>query len=128
MGDVGYLDEHGRLWFCGRKAHRVELTHNTLYPVQCEAIFNLHPDVYRTALVGVQRNRETLPVLCVELHKDRPADHDRVEVELRTTAAESELTKPIDTFLFHDDFPVDARHNAKIFREKLAVWATGRIS
>ncbi len=128
MGDVGYLDEHGRLWFCGRKAHRVELTDNTLYPVQCEAIFNLHPDVYRTALVGVQRNRETLPVLCVELHKDRPADHDRVEVELRTTAAESELTKPIDTFLFHDDFPVDARHNAKIFREKLAVWATGRIS
>src|SRR5690606_39338033 len=23
MGDVGYLDASGRLWFCGRKAHRV---------------------------------------------------------------------------------------------------------
>ena len=23
MGDLGYLDEQGRLWFCGRKSHRV---------------------------------------------------------------------------------------------------------
>jgi hypothetical protein len=24
--------------------------------------------------------------------------------------------------------PVDIRHNAKIFREQLAVWATGQVS
>ena len=24
MGDVGYLDEQGRIWFCGRKSHRVQ--------------------------------------------------------------------------------------------------------
>ena len=23
MGDLGYFDSEGRLWFCGRKAHRV---------------------------------------------------------------------------------------------------------
>jgi len=128
MGDVGYLDERGRLWFCGRKAHRVQLQDETLYSVQCEGVFNAHPDVYRTALVGVQRDGRTLPVLCVEVHEDRAVDGTAIEADLRATAADNELTRRIDTFLFHDDFPVDIRHNAKIFREKLAVWATGQLS
>jgi acyl-CoA synthetase (AMP-forming)/AMP-acid ligase II len=128
MGDVGYLDEQGRLWFCGRKAHRVQLESETLYSVQCEGVFNAHPGVYRTALVGVEREGRTLPVLCVELLKDRPVDRVRTEAALRATAADNERTRSIDTFLFHADFPVDIRHNAKIFREKLAVWASRKLS
>ena len=38
------------------------------------------------------------------------------------------VTAGIGTFLFHDDFPVDIRHNAKIFREKLAVWAAEQLA
>ena len=53
MGDVGYLDEAGRLWFCGRKAHRVETQEGVMFSVRCEAIFNQHPRVYRSALVGL---------------------------------------------------------------------------
>ena len=34
----------------------------------------------------------------------------------------------ITTFLFHPAFPVDIRHNAKIFREKLAVWAAKELA
>ena len=132
MGDVGYVDERGRLWFCGRKAHRVELESETLYSVQCEGVFNAHPDVYRTALVGVPRDGCTLPVLCVELRgdrpTDRPTDRTKTEAELHATAAGNELTRSIDTFLFHKDFPVDTRHNAKIFREKLAIWAASQLS
>jgi len=30
---------------------------------------------------------------------------------------------PIRRFYFHHSFPVDARHNAKIFRDRLAIWA-----
>jgi acyl-CoA synthetase (AMP-forming)/AMP-acid ligase II len=127
MGDVGYLDDQGRLWFCGRKAHRVELEGETLYSVQCEGVFNAHPDVYRTALVGVRQEGAMRPVLCVELHKDREASPDRVEADLRATAAANDVTRHIETFLFHGDFPVDIRHNAKIFREKLAVWASGEL-
>ena len=26
IGDLGYLDDEGRLWFCGRKSHRVMTT------------------------------------------------------------------------------------------------------
>ena len=128
MGDVGYVDEQGRLWFCGRKAHRVQLEGETLYSLQCEGVFNAHPDVYRTALVGVEREGRTLPVLCVELLKDRPLDRAQIESELRAAGAGNERTRSIDTFLFHADFPVDIRHNAKIFREKLAVWATRQLS
>ena len=53
MGDCGYLDEEDRFWFCGRVAHRVLTAAGPMYPVRCEAIFNQHPDIRRSALVGV---------------------------------------------------------------------------
>ena len=40
MGDVGYLDERGRLWFCGRKSHRVVTPHGTLFTDMVEPVFN----------------------------------------------------------------------------------------
>ena len=54
MGDVGYFDAEGRLWFCGRKAHRVEARGGVLFTEQVEPVFNTHPDVRRTALVGIE--------------------------------------------------------------------------
>ena len=59
MGDVGYFDADGRLWFCGRRAHIVVTENGTMYPVRCEAIFNQHPQIYRSALVGVGEMTET---------------------------------------------------------------------
>jgi len=47
--------------------------------------------------------------------------------ELKQLAASNELTRSIATFLFHPSFPVDIRHNAKIFREKLARWAADQL-
>ena len=58
MGDVGYFDEQGRLWMCGRKGHRVDAETGTMYTIQCEAVFNTHPAVRRSALVGVTRKSE----------------------------------------------------------------------
>jgi acyl-CoA synthetase (AMP-forming)/AMP-acid ligase II len=123
MGDVGYWDDEGRLWFCGRKAHRVQTPSGTLFTVPVEGVFNAHEDVYRTALVGVPDGRTIRPVLCVERHPGRGADTQRLKRELGMLGAKHALTADIHTFLFHDAFPVDIRHNAKIFREKLAVWA-----
>src|SRR5690606_9146554 len=67
MGDLGYLDDTGHLWFCGRKSHRVTTANETLYTVPCEMVFNQHPKVFRSALVGVNKDGETKPVLCVQL-------------------------------------------------------------
>ena len=75
MGDVGYLDETGRVWMCGRKSHRVITGEGTLFTIPCEGIFNTHPKVFRTALVGVDNQ----PVLCVELEADA-AKEDRLRL------------------------------------------------
>jgi len=123
MGDVGYQDEQGRVWMCGRKSHRVVTSEGTLFTIPCEGIFNTHPKVFRTALVGVKRQ----PVLCVELEAEaRNEDPARIRKELLEIGAAHEITRPIKRILFHPGFPVDIRHNAKIFREKLALWAAGQ--
>jgi acyl-CoA synthetase (AMP-forming)/AMP-acid ligase II len=124
MGDLGYLDEHGRLWFCGRKSQRVRTASGTLFPVSCEGVFNAHPSVYRTALVGVPRGGTTEPVLCVERDPEAgPVSDDQLRRELLELGAAHPHTRGITHILFHKSFPVDIRHNAKIGREKLAVWA-----
>ena len=128
MGDLGYRDSKGRIWFCGRKAHRVMTGETTLFTIPCEAIFNTHNDVFRTALVGVGAPGQQRPVLCVELEKNADrSDLDRTHRELLAIGVEHPITRGIKTCLFHPAFPVDIRHNAKIFREKLAVWAGEKL-
>ncbi len=122
MGDMGYLDRQNRLWFCGRKAHRVLTAEGVLYTICCEAIFNEHPLVFRSALVGVGEAGNQRPILIVEL-TEKIADEKQLFAELRGLAMGNELTKRITTFMIHPAFPVDIRHNAKIFREKLGIWA-----
>ncbi|MGL4552750.1 MAG: fatty acid CoA ligase family protein [Gemmataceae bacterium] len=129
MGDVGYLDGEGRLWFCGRKSHRVVTAAGTLYTIPCEGVFNAHPAVLRTALVGVPGAGGKEPVLCIELDAEagRGVDRGLVVRQLREMGSAHEHTRGIQEFLFHPAFPVDIRHNAKIFREQLAAWAARRL-
>lgn len=138
IGDLGYMDDQGRLWFCGRKAHRVITTYGTLFTIPCEAIFNEHPLVFRSALVGVRSGPDqrsgpgpsvtgpATPVLIVEPY-EKVTDPDRLFSELRDMANSNSVTKSINHFLIIPAMPVDIRHNAKIFREKLAVWAAERL-
>ncbi len=123
MGDVGYLDEQDRIWMCGRKDHRVQTAQGTMFTIPCEAVFNTHPAVRRSALVGVTRSGLVQPVLCVERAPGHDIRSGALTRELLGIAKEHEHTSRIETVLYHDSFPVDVRHNAKIFREKLAVWA-----
>jgi acyl-CoA synthetase (AMP-forming)/AMP-acid ligase II len=127
MGDLGYLDEQGRLWFCGRRAHRVTTAKGEMRTIPCEAIFNEHPRVYRSALVGVRRPGavDQTPVIIVELKGK--IEQAGLFAELRQLAEANPLTESITDFLVHPAFPVDIRHNAKIFREKLAVWAAEQL-
>jgi olefin beta-lactone synthetase len=131
MGDVGYLDPQGRFWFCGRLAQRVLTAAGPMYTIPCEAIFNRHPGVRRSALVGIGPRDEQQPTIVVELlsgRVPRGSTRGRIVVELRTLAMSSPLTAAIRDFLIHPSLPVDRRHNVKISREKLAIWAARRIS
>jgi acyl-CoA synthetase (AMP-forming)/AMP-acid ligase II len=171
MGDAGYLDRQERFWFCGRLAHRVLTADGPMYTIPCEAIFNQHADVERSALVGVGPAGQQRPVIVLELRpgrmprakgsllerlgvhpnmgrianpsykpdmrarREEPADTDSVPQkalatlleEIRQLGRANPVTSRIDDFLLHPAFPVDIRHNAKIFREKLAVWAARQL-
>jgi len=128
MGDLGWRDSKGRIWFCGRKSHRVVTENKTLFTIPCEAVFNTHPWVFRSALVGIGPRDRQMPVICVELKQGRKRyDKKALKNELLELAQQNELTKDIRTVLFHKSFPVDIRHNSKIFREKLATWAGKRL-
>ena len=128
MGDVGFIDEKGRVWFCGRKSHRVITEEGTLFTIPCESVFNQHPEVFRTALVGIGQPPKQRPVVCVELEDKRSRDYGRIRDSLLELGSRHEQTRRIRDFLFHPGFPVDIRHNAKIFREKLARWAERELN
>jgi acyl-coenzyme A synthetase/AMP-(fatty) acid ligase len=128
MGDLGWIDTKGRIWFCGRKSQRVVTPEETLLTIPCEAIFNLHSRVFRSALVGVGLRPNQKPVIVIELNKSgKGKDKIKLKKELLQLAGSHKLTKNIQTVLFHKAFPVDIRHNSKIFREKLAVWAQKKL-
>lgn len=125
MGDVGYLDARDRFWFCGRKAHRITMEKRTLYTVPCEAIFNAHPAVYRSALVARGERPAQEPVMIIEPHPEKRPNSDlerqKLLAELRDLAARNPLTRRLEEIqIWPSSLPVDIRHNSKIFREQLA--------
>jgi len=130
-GDAGYLDAQGRFWFCGRVVHRVLAENGPMYTIRCEAIFNQHPDVCRSALVGVGPPGHQRPVIVLEPWKGRMPRtrwaRENLLAEIRRLGQANPLTTAIRDFLLHRAFPVDVRHNVKIARERLAVWAAQKI-
>lgn len=127
MGDLGYLDGQGRLWIVGRKSHRVQGKEHTYYPVCAEGIVNEHPEVERSALVGLGQSPEQRPGIVVELNKksllNDVAERNRIRREVLARLADHPVYGDVKTVFFHKCFPVDRRHNAKIDREALAIWA-----
>ena len=116
-------DAAGRLWFCGRKAERVETAAGPLHTEPCEQVFRPHPAVARCALVGLGDRPRQEPALVVEATPAGPAAAANLARELRALALRHPHTASIRRFLFHPRFPVDVRHNAKIHRLTLARWA-----
>lgn len=131
MGDLGFLDPWGRLWFCGRKVEAVQTERGPLYPAQVEPIFEAHPEVRRCALVSRQVGGRSRPAIVVE--PSAPAgvvgsaeQCRRLARELREIAAAHPHIAAIKTFYFRERLPVDVRHNAKIHRLTLTRWVNER--
>ncbi len=128
VGDAGYLDEDGRLWVVGRVSQRVRGPRGPLFSLLCEPIFDRHPAVRRSGLVGIPTGSSERAVLCVELENQRNVDHTALRKELLAIASAHDVTKDVSEILFIDRLPVDPRHNSKIERPKLAKWAASRVS
>ncbi len=122
MGDLAWQDSKGRYWFCGRKSHRVTTKDETLFSIPVEAIFNNHEKVYRSALAGVGPGANQTPVMFIEPF-EKIGNEKAFINELFDLAKTSPLAQKIEHIFIEKSFPVDIRHNSKIFREKLAVKA-----
>jgi olefin beta-lactone synthetase len=124
MGDCGYLDADGRLWFCGRKAERVLAGDAVHFTDCCEGVFNQHPRVLRSALIGLGVPGCQEPAIVIEPKPGQwpasPLGRAGFAEQLRELAAAHAATRDIHLFFFHRRFPVDVRHNAKIHRLALA--------
>jgi len=133
LGDAGYLDDKGRVWCAGRMGHRITSQSGLLFPLMCEPIFDAHPAVRQSGLVGVPVSADSkicVPVICVELadRKSRSSGElDALRTELLAMAAAHPTTRGIQNLIFHSRLPVDPRHNSKIERPALAKWAARRL-
>jgi acyl-CoA synthetase (AMP-forming)/AMP-acid ligase II len=128
MGDCGYLDAAGRLWFCGRKVECVTTATGPLFTEPCEQVFRRHARATRCALIGLGTVGNQQPALVVETGIGDRHEAHTLAGELRALARAHPHTAGINLFFFHPKFPVDVRHNAKIHRLTLARWtatATG---
>ena len=123
MGDCGYIDDVGRIWFVGRKTERVTTSAGVLFTEPVEQVFRRHPRVQRCALVGIGPCGQQQPAIVVETQAMRAGKAREFARELRALALEYPHTTAITRFYFHPRFPVDVRHNAKIHRLALARWA-----
>lgn len=129
VGDAGYLDDKGRVWVCGRVSQRVRGQDGPMFSLLCEPIFDAHPKVKRSGLVGVPAGAAERPVICVEVAAEhRDVDRDALRAELLALASTQRTTKDVREILFIDRLPVDPRHNSKIERAKLARWAASRAT
>jgi acyl-CoA synthetase (AMP-forming)/AMP-acid ligase II len=124
MGDLGYLDSDDNLWFLGRKTHRVVVNDQiTFMPIRTEAIFNQHPAIRRSALIQIYKDGQVTPALAIERHDCETNLTLGFRSELNALAQSSTYTNMISDFVLHPSFPVDVRHNIKIDRTKLSLWA-----
>ena len=128
MGDLGYFDKQNRLWFCGRKSQRVITIERTFYSVACEGVFNAHGKVFRSALVNLKKNGQVIAGICLELEPGVKRDEEqKITAEILMMAEGNAVTQGIKHVFYHQSFPVDIRHNAKINREVLGRWAQKRL-
>lgn len=122
MGDIGYLDKEGRIWFCGRKSHRLNTDKGLLSSIQCESVFNNHNKVLKSALIGPKINGKTSPSIVIQLKGRKiPGKIEKQALisEFKDIAKSYSHTQEIEKFYFAKSFPVDVRHNIKIDRLKI---------
>jgi acyl-CoA synthetase (AMP-forming)/AMP-acid ligase II len=102
-GDLGYLDERGRVWLLGRCGARIDDARGTLYPFSVECAASNVAGIERSALVSAHGKR----ILAVEIHG---TNREPAERDLRDMLGWAH----IDEIRFLKRIPVDRRHNAKV--------------
>jgi acyl-coenzyme A synthetase/AMP-(fatty) acid ligase len=126
-GDVGHLDDQGRLWVEGRLAHVISTSNGALTPVGLEQRVETLPEVAAAACVGVGPPG-TQVVVVVVVPTRRPRRRQRLaDPDLAARVRTAALTE-VAAVLVRESLPVDVRHNSKVDRTALSLWAAGVLS
>ncbi len=119
-GDVGHLDDEGRLWVEGRVVHVIDTADGPVTSVPVERLLERALGVARVAAVGVGPLGSQQLVIVIE---DPEATPGPVEADV-AAAVRDALREPVAAVLSVAHLPVDIRHNAKIDRIAVASWAS----
>ncbi len=134
-GDVGVLDEQGRLWLEGRLGHVITTVNGPVGPVSIEqrieeGLGGVGADRIVTAAVGVgPAGAQVLVVVCAPAvvgagaprMRQRHVDLAEMPLATRVRAIARDAQVPdVAAVLWIDRMPVDIRHGAKIDRARLA--------
>jgi acyl-coenzyme A synthetase/AMP-(fatty) acid ligase/pimeloyl-ACP methyl ester carboxylesterase len=120
-GDVGHLDALGRVWVEGRMPHVLVTAGGPLAPVGPEQQVERVDGVRRAAVVGVGPSGLRQAVAVVEtipLARRAGLAVSQLAAEIRASTS-----IPLVAVLAVPRLPTDIRHNSKIDRSKLSVWA-----
>jgi olefin beta-lactone synthetase len=117
-GDVGHLDNEGRLWIEGRSVHVIDADGAPITPVPVEVAVERLDGISRVAAVGVGPRGCQQLVVVVE----QPGDDGVAEAAL-SAKVRAALDVPVAAILTVSALPVDIRHNTKIDRTAVAAWA-----
>ncbi|MGC1208628.1 MAG: alpha/beta fold hydrolase [Ornithinimicrobium sp.] len=122
-GDVGHLDDHGRLWVQGRRVHVLHTSDGPLAPYPIEHRISGLPGVADVAVVGVgpAGTAQCVAVVIPE-SRVRRADSPLADADL-AAAVRGTAGVSIAAVLVKDWLPVDIRHASKVDRTGLATWA-----
>ena len=125
MGDLGFLDQRGRLWVVGRRTERVIASDKEEYYPDCiEPLFCKYSKVDRAALIKYATKNRIEPAIVILPKKGEYPyffwQRWSFTKELRTIAQHFPKTEKITHFFFVKKLPVDPRHNAKIHRSTLS--------
>lgn len=119
MGDVGFIDDHGRLWFCGRKSHLIKVDNKIIPTIPIESIINQIGGVSKSALVCPHND----PIIVIEGRRT-----PSIEKEIKSVISNDDRLEEVKGLAFLENFPVDVRHNIKIDRLKIREMAKqGRL-
>jgi acyl-coenzyme A synthetase/AMP-(fatty) acid ligase len=117
-GDVGHLDEAGRLWIEGRLVHVIVTADGPVTPVGLERRVEAIPAVTRGAAVGIGPHGAQQVVIVVETASgSNGLAPDGLRDAVRKVVGE------VPAVLAVSALPVDIRHNSKIDRLRLGRWA-----
>jgi acyl-coenzyme A synthetase/AMP-(fatty) acid ligase/pimeloyl-ACP methyl ester carboxylesterase len=125
-GDVGHLDEAGRLWVEGRLAHVITTPSGVVTPVGVEQQVERVPGVHSAAVVGVGPAGTQAVVVVVVAEGGRPTLGNRRRPALTpadsTTSDAVRGAVPVDVaaVLVANRLPLDIRHASKIDRQEVA--------